>query len=54
MEQNIVMTNSFVIVLACVFMPLLGMYLRSVCEVRRGRRSETVDTEELEMWTQAE
>lgn len=54
MEQNIVMSNSFVFVLACVFMTILGMYLRSVCEVRRGRRSETVDTEELEKWTQAE
>lgn len=47
-------TSTYIFATACVFMTLLGVYLRCLLEVRRGRRSETVDTEELEKWTQAE
>jgi len=53
MDQQAAMLHSAVFVTACVLMTLIGVYLRCVHEVRKGRRAEPVNAEIVEKWTMA-
>lgn len=53
MDQQATMLHSAVFVTACVLMTLIGVYLRCVHEVRKGRRVEPVNPEVVEKWTMA-
>lgn len=50
MDQQAAMFHSVVFVTACVLMTLIGVYLRCVHEVRKGRRREPINTELVETW----
>lgn len=46
-------TSTYIFATACVFMTLIGVYVRCLLEVRKERRAQPVNIELLEKWTQA-